>query len=265
MSEIQTIRLLSLFLGVSLLIQTIEFFRIQSDMKGEGVWVWSLLRKELPLNAPWVSRFFDFIFQDRVHFLHLCARLVGVLILLGDGSNLWLMAFLFFSNICLLFRFRGAFNGGSDFLSLVVITGLLLAEICHWISPLIWGYKAGLWYITLHTVSSYFISGWVKLKRREWRDGSALVMFLDGGIYGPLDSESIFRSRLVAIVCSWSFILWEGVAPVMLLSADLALIYCHIAAMFHFFVFWFFGLNRFFWAWFASFPALIYCAGRLPI
>jgi hypothetical protein len=265
MSEIQSIRLLSLFLGISLLIQTMEFFRIQHEMKDKGVWVWSVLRKELPLNPRWLGRFFDFIFQDRAHFLHLCARLLGVLFLLTEGSNIYLMAFLFFSTISLLFRFRGAFNGGSDFLSLVVITGLLLAEVCHWISPGVWGYKAGLWYITLHTVSSYFISGWVKLKRREWRDGSALVVFLDGGIYGPLSLKSVFRYRSVAVLCSWSFIVWEGVAPLLLLSADVAWVYCCIAALFHFFVFWFFGLNRFFWAWCTSFPALIYCAGRLPI
>jgi hypothetical protein len=30
--------------------------------------------------------------------------------------------------------------------------------------------------------------------------------------------------------------------------------------LFHFLVYWYFGLNRFFWAWLASFPAVIYCA-----
>jgi hypothetical protein len=37
---------------------------------------------------------------------------------------------------------------------------------------------------------------------------------------------------------------------------------CAVAALFHFLVFWFFGLNRFFWAWVASFPAIIWCAGQ---
>ena len=119
--------------------------------------------------------------------------------------------------------------------------------------------------ITLHTISSYFVSGWVKFKRREWRDGSALVMFLDGGIYGPLSANSFFRLKPVGMLCSWSFMAWEGLAPFLLLSSDLAMVYCLIAACCHFLVFWFFGLNRFFWAWCASFPALIYCSGRLPI
>jgi hypothetical protein len=265
MSELETMRLLSLTLGVSLFIQTVEFFRIQGEMNARGVWIWPVLRRELPQNARLALRFFDFIFDEQVHFLHLCARFMAVLLLITSGSSLGLMLFLFISNICLLFRFRGAFNGGSDFLTLVVITGLLLSEVFQYINPIDWGYKAGFWYITLHTVSSYFISGWVKLKRREWRNGSALVMFLDGGIYGPLASNSFFRIPEIAVVCSWSFILWEGLAPFLLLSADVAMAYCLIAAVFHFLVFWFFGLNRFFWAWCASFPALLYCAGRLPL
>jgi len=265
MSDLQSMRLLSLLLGMSLLIQTFEFFRLQKNMVDEGVWVWSVLRKELPQNMPVLNQFFDFIFQEKVHAIHLWARFLGALFLLALGSNIWLMVFLFLSHVCLLFRFRGAFNGGSDFLSLVVITGLLIAQVCNFLSPINLGYKAGLWYISLHTISSYFISGCVKLKRREWRDGSALVMFLDGGIYGPLRVNSCFRFKPIAILCSWGFILWEGFAPFLLLSSDLALFYCYVAAMFHLLVFWFFGLNRFFWAWCASFPALIYCAGRLPL
>ena len=265
MSELQAVDGLSLLLGVSLLVQTFEFFRIQNEMTGEGVWAWSVLKKELPQNSPSVNRLFDFLFQEKIHLIHLCARLLGALLLIAVGSNLWLMLFLFFSHVSLLFRFRGAFNGGSDFLSLLVITGLLLAHLCHLIDPMALGYKAGLWYITLHTISSYFVSGWVKFKRREWRDGSALVMFLDGGIYGPLSANSFFRLKPVGMLCSWSFMAWEGLAPFLLLSSDLAMVYCLIAACFHFLVFWFFGLNRFFWAWCASFPALIYCSGRLPI
>jgi hypothetical protein len=30
-------------------------------------------------------------------------------------------------------------------------------------------------------------------------------------------------------------------------------------------VFWFFGLNRFFWAWVASFPAIVWCAGQVSV
>jgi hypothetical protein len=40
----------------------------------------------------------------------------------------------------------------------------------------------------------------------------------------------------------------------------LALGLCASAVVFHFLVFWYFGLNRFFWSWLATFPAVIGCA-----
>jgi len=33
-----------------------------------------------------------------------------------------------------------------------------------------------------------------------------LPYFLDGGIYGPLVADSVFRKRIVATACSWGFI-----------------------------------------------------------
>jgi hypothetical protein len=69
----------------------------------------------------------------------------------------------------------------------------------------------------------------------------------------------------LAAIGSWTFILWECAAPLALLDTRLAVVFCAIAALFHFLVFWFFGLNRFFWAWVASFPAILWCAGQINI
>ena len=54
--------------------------------------------------------------------------------------------------------------------------------------------------------------------------------------------------------------MWEGSFPLALLDARLAAVFCSVAAVFHFLVFYFFGLNRFFWAWVATFPAILYAA-----
>ena len=62
----------------------------------------------------------------------------------------------------MLIRWRGAFNGGSDFMTLVGLTGLLIAHLVGAAGQPEWGWKAGLGYVTLQTVSSYFVSGWVK-------------------------------------------------------------------------------------------------------
>ncbi len=48
------------------------------------------------------------------------------------------------------------------------------------------------------------------------------------------------------MLCSWGFTLREGLSPVALLDVRLAAMFWAIAAVFHFLVFWFFGINHFF-------------------
>ena len=57
---------------------------------------------------------------------------------------------------------------------------------------------------------------------------------------------------------SWVFILWEGLFGLVFLDVRLAWLACASGVVFHFMVFRYFGLNRFFWAWLATYPALIY-------
>jgi hypothetical protein len=159
-----------------------------------------------------------------------------------------------------LIRWRGAFNGGSDFMTLVVLSGGLLAHgVGFWAHPSL-GWQAGLWYICIHAISSYFMSGWVKLKHAQWRSGQALTIFLGNAVHGPLPARSLFKQPWLARLVAWAFILWECAFPVALTGPVSAQIMCLLAAIFHFLVFWHFGLNRFFWAWVTCFPAVIYCS-----
>ena len=168
---------------------------------------------------------------------------------------------MFTSSIMLLIRWRGAFNGGSDFMTLVFLTSLMIGNFtAPWLGTEA-AWTMALWYACVQPLTSYLVSGACKLLATSWRNGQALTYFLDGGIHGPLPTHSIYRKPLVAIGCSWAFIVWECTAPLMLLDQRLALIWCSIAVVFHLLVFRFFGLNRFFWAWVTMFPAIVYCSG----
>lgn len=252
------IRAFEILLGWSLLLQTLEYLRLA---RLDRLTLWPALSQEIPVHPAWLKSTLNFLFNSKVHTTWLCLRgLLALALMLGHIGVLG-AGVLFLMALLLLLRWRGAFNGGSDFMTLVGLSGLLLAHLVGTFTDPALGWQAGLWYITLQTLSSYFVSGWVKLMRPEWRSGEALPLFLDSGVYGPLPPRSIFRHRMVAWGCSWSFTLWEGFFPVVLLDVRLAVLWCAVATLFHFLVFWFFGLNRFFWAWLSSFPALIYCAG----
>ena len=254
------LRLTECLLGWSLIIQTMEYLRLKQATSPQGLWAWSVQRRDIP--QAWVRRTLDVLFDIDAHQLHLLLRLQAALLLIFHGGSFVLLLFLFLGNLLILIRWRGAFNGGSDFLTLVVLTGLLIAyTVGIWADPAI-AVQAGLWYICIQAITSYFISGWVKILQPEWRSGQAMTIFLNGAIYGPLPGRHLLRRPNLAFLGSWAFILWECAFPFALVNPAHAVVFCTIAAAFHFLVFWFFGLNRFFWAWMCSFPAIIWCAGQ---
>jgi hypothetical protein len=255
------IRTIELLFAWSMCIQTLEYWRMRPATRGEGLWIWSIQRQDIP-NA-WMRQVLDALFTDNMFSTLLVLRFVALASLAIQGNHIVNIGFLFLSNLAILIRWRGAFNGGSDFMTLVVLTGLLIAQIVSLHSGPELGWRAGFWYITIQSITSYFMSGSVKLLRSEWRNGSAMITFLNAAIHGPLPTGHWLRKAWLAALGSWAFILWECLAPLALLDARLALLFCIIAALFHFLVFWFFGLNRFFWAWLATFPAIVWCAGQI--
>jgi hypothetical protein len=251
-------RLFQALLGWSLLLQTLEFFRLLSL---DRVASWSIQREEVPSRPAWVRPVLDHVVQGPGYVALLCLRFGIALTLLMGWSTPVSAVLLFASSVLLLFRWRGAFNGGSDFMTLVGVSGLLIAQLVGAFThhPEL-GWRAGLWYVTVYVVSSYFVSGWVKLLRPEWRNGRAMTIFLDAGVYGPLSANSLYRHPRVAALVSWTFTVWEGCFPLSLLDVRIAWFMCCTAPVFHYLVYWHFGLNRFFWAWLATFPAVLYCA-----
>jgi len=249
--------------GLGLIIQTIEFLNLRGPLSARGVWSYEIGQDDLAHASRLVRAFFCFVSREDVLFAHLALRLVASLALVVIGASLPLIGFLFAGTVIVLIRWRGAFNGGSDFMTIVVLSGLLIASLLSALGEAELGWRAGLIYIAIHSISSYFISGGVKLLNPEWRSGKALPLFLDGGVYGPLPATSLYWRRPMALTCSWAFIIWECLAPLAFFDAFFALVYCAIAGVFHGLVFWYFGLNRFVFAWLSTFPAIIYVAGLL--
>jgi hypothetical protein len=250
-------RVFEFLLGLSLLLQSLEYLTIQRlDRVGD----WAIQRAEVPQRPRWIRAGLDQLFKPLPYQLMLWLRLALALALMAGQLGLAGAGLLFVIALALLLRWRGAFNGGSDFMTLVGLTGLLMAHALAALGEPVLGWRACLWYVSLQAMSSYFVSGWVKLLRPEWRSGRALSVFLDTGIYGPLSQQSVFHRPRVARACAWAFTVWEGCFPLALLDLRLAIVFCSSAAVFHGLVFWYFGLNRFFWAWLSTFPALLYCA-----
>lgn len=253
------VRAFEVLLGLSLALQCIEYLRIAAL---DRVNDWTILRCEVPSRPAAVRAVLDVLLTPRNYRVLIWLRLVLALGLMSGGLGLAGAALLFVIALVLLLRWRGAFNGGSDFMTLVGLTGLLVAHTAGQFKGMDFGWRAGLWYVTLQSLTSYFMSGWVKLLHPSWRSGRALPQFLDTGIYGPLAPHSLYRKPWLARGISWSFTVWEGLFPLALLDVRLAALFCMVASAFHFLVFRFFGLNRFFWAWVTTYPAILWCAAQ---
>lgn len=253
------VRAFELLLGFSLALQCLEYLRIPAL---DRVNDWSLLCREIPAHPRGVRALLDVLLTPRNHRVLMVLRLALAIGLMSGGLGLAGAALLFAIALVLLLRWRGAFNGGSDFMTLVGLTGLLIAHAVGAAKGMDFGWRAGFWYITLQSLTSYFMSGWVKLRHTSWRSGQALPQFLDTGIHGPLAPDSAYRKPWLARTVSWTFTVWEGLFPLALLDVRLAALFCAVASVFHFLVFRFFGLNRFFWAWMTTYPAILWCAGQ---
>lgn len=263
MSGEWVVRWLELLGGFSVLLQCLEYGRITASTDAHGVWAWRVQRADIPDQPAWLKQSLDWLYQPAVYKLQLWVRALTAMALMLAGNQLAIALLLFVGNLLLLIRWRGAFNGGSDFMTLITATGLLIAQVVEMLTDAQTGWSAGLGYIAIQTLSSYFVSGWVKLKRPEWRNGQALPVFLNSGLYGPLKEDSVFRRPAVALVCSWAFILWEGLFPWVLVFPNWTPLFVGVALLFHFLVFWFFGLNRFFWAWAANLGSIFFLSHYL--
>lgn len=247
---------------------------------------WALLISSLEMlwitrqesfRAVWNSENLDLEFQQGIP---LSKNLIEKL--LSNGAIGWIAGFEFFLaalglllpnpflawillilHLLICFRFRGTFNGGSDMMIFVLLVGLGLA--CFgWNDQ---SQKLSLIYIAIHTVFSYFKAGLVKLKVRDWRSGEALPQFLSRSFKPEIRSLSIRlqKQQRLSQIFGLGVIFYEVFSLGLLLMPQFAFGYWALAMVFHFANYIFFGLNRFFWAWLAAWPAVMYALGLINI
>ncbi len=168
---------------------------------------------------------------------------------------------LFITQLLVCLRFRGTYNGGSDMMFFVVLTGLIFALSAS--NEKI--QRLGFIYICIHTIFSYFKAGFVKALHSDWRSGQALPAFLERSVYSDVQKFGRWlrsKPKLSVFLC-WLTFLFEISVLGILFHPKLAPYYFLLALGFHFLIYFSFGLNRFFWAWVAAWPAVLFSIGLL--
>jgi hypothetical protein len=177
--------------------------------------------------------------------------------LLGFGHSLVVLPALF-ATALLFARQRDHFNGGSDAMTAVLLVSLSAA--CY---PALG--SAALAYVAAQVTLSYVVAGVAKLRNSEWQSGLALARFLQLERYAvPVLAERAFQSPLALpwlrgvtvtlplLECAFPCVYLGGVVTQAILGLGLT---------FHLAVACLLGLNRFWPAWLAAYPAVSYFAG----
>lgn len=184
---------------------------------------------------------------------------LSILLIIGIQTG-WISLLLLMLSILILHRFQGPYNGGADRMSLLILSCLCLAKF----APSPYWKEVAFGYLALQLVLSYFISGWVKIKNSEWRQGQALQDVFLFSAYPVSESLRDWdKSPRMLLLMSWTVILFELLFPLSLLSNISLTVALIIAAIFHFSNACLFGLNRFFWIWIAAYPSIIWLQSRL--
>ncbi len=204
--------------------------------------------------------------KKKFFFIIVCLQALISIFILGDWLDELMLRnmiiLMFFLFILSLLRWRGVFNGGSDYMTLQLLLGSLI--LTAGTSPLF--LKTGLCSIAVQSSLSYFISGIVKIKNKSWRNGKALFYFIQDSIF---DNRSdgilmfLMRKSWVMIFISWIVIIFECSFPVIFIRPQWIYFYLSFGFMFHLMNIYFLGLNRFFFAWISTYPSLYYCVVSL--
>lgn len=191
----------------------------------------------------------------------LFAPRLGLAVLLGASVVPgWVGLALLAHGLLILRRYDGPYNGGADRMTLLCLTCMTAAHL----APTQQWQELAFAYLAVQLVLSYVISGWVKLKNTDWRSGRALqdvFLFSAYPVSGQLRVLSARPGLLVT--ASWGVILFEVLFPLTLLHPVALVAGLTIAALFHLANACLFGLNRFFWAWLAAYPSILWAQERL--
>jgi hypothetical protein len=249
-------------IALAILLQTIETWQMRASAADDGVWRWADLRREMTVFPRPVRALLDALLAYPRFLVLLVVRAVAAAVLLvapGVASvALAALVVLLASTLLLALRWRGSMNGGSDFMTLVVLSALTAAAAFP-ARPLV--ALGACWYIAIQACNSYFVAGVVKLRAPAWRAGRALPAFLAGAVHDATPILGVLARRpwlaraaswsVIALECGFPLALWRPASCAALVGAALAF---HIANVYVF------GLNRFLWTWAATYPALYFCS-----
>jgi len=261
LSALEIYKAILVICSIGLVISTLEFFCIRRSFGADGVYSWAVFSAFLlKTRNVTLTKLLNAIFDVPGVVVLLGIRLLALLCILFApiSSVIFKVSLAVVILSILLFSWRKSFgDDGADQMNMIL---LITTWLCTAILEKGLLLKVGLWFIALQSVLSYGTAGIAKLVSPTWRSGQAVLGVFSTGGYG-LDWAAHFlqgRSLLNYLLC-WSVMLIEsGFLVALFLPFPYAVMFLIWGVGFHLLCAIIMGLNNFFWAFLASYPAVIY-------
>src|SRR5262245_25237631 len=231
----------------------------------EGLLSWAVLQVTRRRGQlPRVQQFLDRAFEPEASTVFLVARLAAAVCLAGliftyphARVAAAVLSGAILAELMMLKRRSSYGLDGADHMYTVVFLGLTV----YWVMPEgSLASLAGLLYIGAQAVLAYLIAGIAKLRGPSWRDGSAIGGIMTTKIYGNRRAAALLKGRrgLGQLAC-WTVIAFEiTFVAVLFVEPRMVWIMLAVGVAFHASTAVFMGLNSFFFAFLATYPAVVY-------
>ena len=146
-------------------------------------------------------------------------------------------------------------------LALMIIGALLLRSI----APTAIVTVAVLWFIALQSCFSYLTAGIVKLADKDWRNGMGIFNIVNSSNLAAYKSHAFFLNKHPAAgkFLTWATLGFECTFPlVLIIGKPFFILFLIGGVLFHLAIAVMLRLNKFFWVWIATYPAIIFIAQR---
>lgn len=146
---------------------------------------------------------------------------------------------------------------GASVMASIILVGLTLAA---------WRIENGMivlvsfFFISLQLALCYFSNGWHKIFTSHWRNGQALVGLFSWRHKVPVLGELMKKYSFLGYIIAWPVLLFELSFPLALFSGELCVLWLGVGLFFHAIIWFFLGLNFFFWTFVSAYPVFIYTA-----
>lgn len=248
-----------------LIISTLEFWSVAPAFAPNAVYSWKVLQLRIPgplRRLPALTTASLGVGWTRMLLAVRLGALLAALVAPTGGPVFAVAVGVLVLNTFVFTYRRAIGDDGSDQMSSIILLTLLVC-LRPGTTPLI--LDVGLTFLALQAVLSYSSAGIAKALSPMWRSGEAVYRIFNTATYGTRAiAEVLYGRTLLNKALCWSVILVESLFPlVLLLPAPWGWVFLVWGALFHLKCAVIMGLNSFFWAFAATYPAIIYTAPRL--